>query len=265
MTSARIRKKRQRRQQPSAPRMIGASNDNHQLGANDNDVVVNGITLNAAQARRFKVAVEHEASADPVLQRAGRIALLALERELGAAAYEAHRKAAEAETVALEEARGGVVETSDRKEHAGRKRITSRDGLETLLTAGSITQLQYAAGMRYRADYELLDPEKGLTPPALDRAAAAIHGGEGWAKKRAERERFVVDLERAIQAQDRTFKGALGRTDLERIGRAVWVIREIAGKGINLRHQTASGSTIHRLSGSLRLALDCAANRYSAA
>lgn len=264
MTSARIRKKRQRKQTPSAPRMIGA-NDNHQPGANDNELIINGVALNAAQARRFRTASEQEASADPVLMRAGRIALLALERELGTAAFEAHRKAAEAETVALEEGRGGVVEVSDRKEHAGRKRIASRDGLETLLTAGSITPIQYAAGMRYRADYELLDPEKGLTPPSLDRTASPIHGGEGWAKKRAERERFVHDLERAIQAQDRTFRGALGRSEVERIGRAVWALREIAGKAVNLRTQSSSGATIKRASNSLRLALDCAAIRYAAA
>lgn len=262
MTSARIRKKRQRKQTPSAPRIIGASNDNHLLGANDNEVVVNGITLNAAQARRFTVATEQAASSDPVLMRAGRIALLALERDLGAVAFEAHRKAAEEETVALEELRGGKVETSDRKEHRGRKRITSRDGLETLLTAGSITQIQYAAGMSYRADYEMLDPEKGLTPPALDRTIAPVNGGEGWAKKRAERERFVANLERAIQAQDRTFKGALGQTDLERTGRAVWVIREIAGKGRNAFQLTLSGSIQTRLVRSLRAALDCAAMLY---
>lgn len=245
MTSARIRKKRQRRQQPSAPRMIGASNDNHELGANDNDVVVNGITLNAAQARRFKVAVDHEASADPVLKRAGRIALLALERELGAVAYEAHRKAAEAETVALEEARGGVVETSDRKEHAGRKRITTRDGLETLLTAGSITQLQYAAGMRYRADYEMLDPEKGLTPPAIDRATAPVHGGEGWAKKRLEAEERVFQLHLRICGVERKQGERAAMPSLPRTHPALRAIRaldEVAGKGANLGNLTASAS-----------------------
>lgn len=258
MTSARNRKKRQRKQAPSPPRMIGA-NDNHELEANDNELVVNGVVLNAAQARRFKVATDQQASADPGLIRAGRIALLALERELGAVAIEAHRKAAEAETVALEEARGGVVEASDRKEHVGRKRIASRDGLETLLTAGSITAIQHAAGMRYRADYELLDPEKGLTPPALDRATRPMPGGDGWAKRRAEREAFVRDLERTIQAQDRTFRGALGRSDVERIGRAVWAIREVAGKGANLRSLTNSGTVISTTSESLRVALDCAA------
>ncbi|MNR04032.1 hypothetical protein D3C85_1199600 [compost metagenome] len=138
----------------------------------------------------------------------------------------------------------------------------SRDGLETLLTAGSITRTQHAAGLRYRDDYELLDPEKGLTPPSIDQARKITRGGDGFAQKRREREEFVRDLEAMIQEEDRTFRGALGRSDVERVGRAVWALREIAGKGANLVSLSRSGSVQVRTSEALLVALDCAAIAY---
>lgn len=262
MTSARIRKKRQaRKQAPSAPRVIGA-NDNI-LTANDNEaVVISGQTLNEGQAKRFRVAVEDEASPELHRRRAGREALLQLEAEIAGAQTIARVANDIAETVALESHRGSVIETSDRKEHEGRKRIASRDGLETLLTAHSITATQHAAGLRYRADYEMLDPERGLTPPPIDQSRNITRGGEGWAQKKLERELFVRDLEKMIQEEDPTFRGANGRTAVERTGRAVWALREIAGKGSNLLSLSNSGSVQARVSEALRLGLDCAAIAY---
>ncbi|WBT04831.1 hypothetical protein PFY01_09185 [Brevundimonas vesicularis] len=140
-----------------------------------------------------------------------------------------------------------------------------RDGLETLLTTNSISRTQHSAGLRYRADYELLDPENGLTPPALDQTRNIVRGGDGFAQKRREREEFVRDLEAMIQAEDPTFRGALGRSDVERIGRAVWALREVGGKGSNLRALTNSGSVIARTTNALCAALDCAAIAYELA
>lgn len=62
MTSARIRKKRQRRQQPSAPRVIGASNDNIAV-ANDNEVAKK-VRANRAEVARLK-AQGAEVNVDP--------------------------------------------------------------------------------------------------------------------------------------------------------------------------------------------------------
>jgi len=260
MTSARQRKKRQAR--ASAPRIIVA-NDNGAGIANDNgSLTVSGQTLTEGQARRFRQAVQAEASPDLRQRREGREAMLRLEEEI-AAAQQAIRVANDiAETVGLEALRGSQIETSDRKEHEGRKRIASRDGLETLMTTRSLSPNQYAAGLRFRTDYELLDPEKGLTPPAIDQSRNITRGGEGWAAKRTERELFVRDLEKLIQEEDRTFKGANGRTAVERTGRAVWALREIAGKGSNLRSLTNSGSVQASISVALILALDCAAVAY---
>jgi hypothetical protein len=242
--------------------MIGA-NDNGAGIANDNgSLTVSGQTLTEGQARRFRQAVQAEASPDLRQRREGREAMLRLEEEI-AAAQQAIRVANDiAETVGLEALRGSQIETSDRKEHEGRKRIASRDGLETLMTTRSLSPNQYAAGLRFRTDYELLDPEKGLTPPAIDQSRNITRGGEGWAAKRTERELFVRDLEKLIQEEDRTFKGANGRTAVQRTGRAVWALREIAGKGSNLRSLSNSGSVQASISAALVLALDCAAVAY---
>jgi hypothetical protein len=242
--------------------MIGA-NDNGAGTANDNEaLVISGTRLNESQARRFRQAVLAVASPDLRQRREGREAMLRLEEEIEAA-QQAIRVANDiAETVELESLRGSQIETSDRKEHEGRKRIASRDGLETLMTARSLSANQFAAGLRFRTDYELLDPEKGLTPPALDQTRNITRGGEGWAKKRTQRELFVRDLEKLIQEEDRTFKGPNGRTAVERTGRAVWALREIAGKGSNLRSLSNSGSVQRSISEALVLALDCAALAY---
>ena len=231
MSKADRRKKRQRYAKPSLPRVIGA-NDNIAV-ANDNmaPVTIRGVTLTEGQAWRFADAERRIADPDLAVQRSGHRMLEALDREIDA-------------------------RLADRAAAAG------LDGLETLLTAGSITRTQHAAGLRYRDDYELLDPEKGLTPPSIDQTRKITRGGDGFAQKRREREEFVRDLEAMIQEEDRTFRGALGRSDVERVGRAVWALREIAGKGANLLALTSSGSSRTAIAEGLIVGLDCAAVAY---
>jgi len=260
----RNRKRSQRRAgKPSVPRVIGA-NDNTLPGANDDmpEVVVRGVVLTPTQAARLAHAEANLADADLGRRRMGRDQTLALDAEIDAKVQEARRRADLDETLTLEARRGSSIEVSDRQEHRGRVRITSRDGLETLLTAHSITTIQHAAGLRYRDDYEAIDPEKQLTPPSIDQSRNISRGGDGYALKRREIEERVRDLEKMIQEEDRTFKGANGRTAVERTGRAVWALREIAGKGSNLRSLTNSGSVQASISAALILALDCAAVAY---
>lgn len=297
MTSARIRKKRQaRKQAPSAPRVIGA-NDNVSV-ANDNIPVMpaperepgvketpnqrifrqmmrraldeapkpvrqyDPSRLTPDQEKRARRANERLRSEDPRKVTAARDELLNIADEVQKR-VEAYRRASDnAETMELEALRGGVFVEPKRNEPQDRKRIASRDGLETLLTARSITHVQHAAGLRFRADYEMLDPEKGLTPPPIDQSRAITRGGEGWAQKKLERELFVRDLEAMIQEEDPTFRGALGRSDVERVGRAVWALREIAGKGSNLMGLTGSGSVRAATASALLISLDCAAIAY---
>jgi len=265
--SDRQKKRAQRRRQgPSAPRVIGA-NDNAPRPANDNSepVVIGGITLSPRQAATYRAALANLASDDLSHRREGGQALIELEAELTAELDARHMIAVKAEIAALERARGGtlrVEKARDRRGEDGEQLRVSRDGLETLLTAKSITTIQHAAGLRYRADYELLDPEKGLTPPTIDQTRKIVRGGDGFAAKRREREEFVRDLEAIIQDEDRTFRGPNGRTPVERLGLAVVTLREVAGKGSNIAALSHSGSERVRMADALRLGLDCAAIAY---
>lgn len=245
--------------QPSAPRVIGA-NDNH---VNDNapPVTIRGVELTPGQAYRFAVAEAKLVSKDMETRRDGHRMMDVLDRELDQV-IEAKAASSDLEELrGLEALRGLKIGVSTQSGSAGAPRA-SRDGLETLRTAGSITAIQLAAGMLFRTDYELLDPEKGLTPPSIDQSRNIVRGGEGFAAKRREREEFVRDLEAMIQEEDRSFRGSLGRSEVERVGRAVWALREIAGKGANLASISTSGSVQKRTSSALIVALDCAAIAY---
>lgn len=299
MTSkAERRRKRQNRQGPSAPRVIGA-NDNIAT-ANDNrpdpaepvwgrDPGVKETPsqrifrqmqrraldeaakpapsydpsrLTPDQEKRARRATERLNHDDPRKVAGARAELLKIADEVRRRVAAYKRADDNAELERLEALRGGVFAPPGRNEPPDRKRIASRDGLETLMTAKSITTTQHAAGLRYRADYELLDPEKGLTPPPIDQSRNITRGGEGWTEKKLERELFVRDLEKTIQETDRTFRGPNGRSDVERVGRAVWALREIAGKGSNLSALSNSGGVRQALSERLINALDHCALAY---
>ncbi|KQW79729.1 hypothetical protein [Brevundimonas sp. Root1279] len=265
MSKADRQKKRDQRRhrygKPSLPRAIGA-NDNVET-ANDNAVplTIRGVTLTEGQAYRFADAEQKLASRDLAARRAGHAILDALDREIQARLNSREAEANLKELSALEALRGRIIGTSNFPGAKDAPRA-DRDGLETLMTAGSLTTTQHAAGLRFRADYELLDPEKGLTPPPIDQTRKIVRGGEGFAEKRAEREMFMRDLEAMIQEEDRSFRGALGRSEVEKVGRAVWVLREVAGKGSNLSSLSNSGSVQKRLSDALLVGLDCAAIAY---
>lgn len=291
------RSQRARHGKPSVPRVIGA-NDNTLPGANDNLPELAPLTrepgvketpnqrifrqmqrraldevpkpvrrydparLTPDQEKRARRANERLASEDPRRVTAARDELLAIAEEVRKR-VEAYRRADDnAELEHLEGLRGGVFVEPGRNEPPDRKRIASRDGLETLMTAKSITRMQYAAGLRYRDDYEAIDPEKQLTPPSIDQSRTISRGGDGYALKRREIEERVRDLEAMIQEEDRTFRGPLGRSDVERVGRAVWALREIAGKGSNLSAICSGGDARERTARALLIGLDCAAIAY---
>lgn len=143
-----------------------------------------------------------------------------------------------------------------------RLKISARDGLETLKTAGVIDPVLYTGGLRYRADYEDLDPEKGLTPPdyASDRVMGG-GGGENWAEKRDEIQRRIGRLEADIQADDPTCHGPGAAKPLNRVGRGVLTLREVAGKG-NTIAGLGRGSCQSRNTTALIRALEYAAIHY---
>ena len=246
---------------PSLPRAIGA-NDNQQAAGNDNAPrMIRGHELTDGQRLRFAKAEEMIAATSLDTRREGHRMMDLLDREIDKALTERSAENDLEELRGLEALRGLDIGISNRDGSKGAPRA-QRDGLETLLTSKSITSTQHVAGMYYRADFELLDPEKGLTPPPIDQTRRIVRGGDGFAEKRREREEFVRDLEAMIQEEDRTCRGALGRTDVDRIGRAVWALRQIAGKGINLGEIGNSGGARQRTVSSLILALDCASIAY---
>lgn len=150
------------------------------------------------------------------------LARLAAERARARAEEKALAQGLE-QTVALARQRGEKVERA-----GGRLRITSRDGLQTLFEQGGLERPEYEAGMMYRRCYETLDagPRSNLArdfgAPARGFAEA---GAEGFAELRAFRAEKL-----------RRWEGLAGT------GRAVWVLRLVAGQGRTINSIASGGS-----------------------
>lgn len=255
---------------PSAPRMIGA-NDNH---ANDNaaPVTIRGVKLTENQRYRMTVAEERIASDDLSNQRLGHLMLEALEKEVQARREGDDVEAALAERRGLEALRGYDIGQSSIEGAVGAPHL-SRDGLETLLTAGSITRTLHAAGLRFRTDYERIDPERKLTPPTLLREGKTKgNGGEGFDVKIAEswaRVRTIyliiagVEMETARAAGDEFSRPTMPQLPADHpFMRAIHALNEVAGKGRNIRDLASGGRTRTRIRDDLEFALDACAIIY---
>jgi hypothetical protein len=132
-----------------------------------------------------------------------------------------------------------------RQERVLRPRITNRDGLETLLAAGALDAVQYAALMRYRTLYEAADPLKSLTPPDPDRGGSSLGDPFGakalWStQQRAARGAVVVAAETVVSA-------TAGN-------QAVWLLREVAGKGVVVRSLATTGRGRAKCVGQIQMA-----------
>ena len=284
MTSARQRKKRLSRKGPSAPRVIGA-NDNHLLGANDDDaIVVRGITLTKNQARRMLEAEADQASNDLGRRKSGRDAMAVLNAEIELEVLVVERSIQADETVALERSRGNRPEIEwvkgkdadgkDERRALPQVRIATRDGLETLRASGSITKTEYDAGRRYRTDYERIDPERNLTPPTwLREGKRKGGGGEGYDTKIIDSwttlrtiQLMVAGL--PIETARRTGGDHRERPNMPNLPtghpaiRALYALNQIAGEGRNPSEMTNSGGTRGRLVKGLQWGLHCAAIVY---
>jgi hypothetical protein len=127
------------------------------------------------------------------------------------------------ETARLERARGGMVEQA-----GGALRLTSRDGLQTLLERGGLEQPEYEAGMMYRRCYETLTagPRSNLNRDFLGGVRGVSEGpAEGFAELRAFRAQKLAQWE------------ALAGT-----GRQLWVLRLVAGQGRTINSLATGGS-----------------------
>lgn len=267
LSKQKARARKGRFAKPSLPRAIGA-NDNHPAAVNDNaaPVMIRGVRLTDNQAYRFNLAEERIASDDLANQRLGHLMMEALEKEISNRATGAAVDAALEERRGLEALRGYDIGRSTIEGAVGAPHL-SRDGLETLLTAKSITKTQHAAGMLYRIDYERIDPEKLLTPPQLDPEKVSVsHGGDNWDTKRREIEERVFGIHLMICGVD-------GPTQEERRSlprwpaghpamRAIHALEQIAGKGLNVLDMAKSGSVRARIREDLIFALDACAIVY---
>ena len=127
------------------------------------------------------------------------------------------------ETVRLEQARGGTVERAE-----GRLRITSRDGLQTLLERGGLERPEYEAALMYRRCYETL-----TAGPRSNLNRDFMSGARGLAEAPAD---GFAEL-RAVRAQQ------LARWEvLAGAGRPLWVLRLVAGQGRTINSLGSGGS-----------------------
>lgn len=257
MTSARIRKKRQRRQAPSAPRMIGA-NDN-MPSANDEAVVLRGVVLNRKQASDLAEAEALLALPALSAKQAGRLKMDELTAEIEKELGKRDRSAREAQVEGIAEARGMTL----RRGTDGTITVT-RDGLETLLSAGAINRAEKAVGLKYRTDFERCNNERGLTPPALDQASHSAANDSSWSKTLKDSRDRVRAVHLTIAGVDPTIRTAsmpslpAGHPVMQ----SVFVLEKVAGQGQNLHDLTTSGSVRARLSLALKRALKSAAVVY---
>ena len=228
MTSkAERRRKRQNRQGPSAPRVIGA-NDNVQT-ANDNEAEGRALTPN-------QIARMEEARARSDLE----------------------------ELRGLEALRGMEIVASSIEGAVGVPEAT-RDGLKNLTRGWTDRTTKqpmppaldphgtlYAAGLLYRTDYERLDPEKKLTPPTLLREGKSQSGGDDYANKIAESWDRVRAVHLMIAGVERS-RDPGRRPNMPNLPaghpamRAIHALEEIAGKGRALSDMTTSGSVKARI------------------
>jgi hypothetical protein len=140
-----------------------------------------------------------------------------------------------------------------RQERVLRPRITNRDGLATLLAAGALDAVQYAALMRYRALYEAADPLKGLTPPDPDRGGSSPGDPFGARALKSAQQRAARSA--AVAAAEAVVAVAVG-------SRGVWLVREIAGKGATLRGLVIGASVRERSAWLVRWAANALADSW---
>lgn len=254
----RLRKGRYAKPSPPGP-YNRAVNDNHPAAVNDNlaPVSIKGVALTDGQLRRYYIALRNIEQPGLEVQRAGHVVLETIEREIDAVLAERHAAEGIEERRGLEALRGLEIGRSDVEGAKGAPRLHV-DGLETLWSSKAITTNQRAAGLRYRLDYERIDPEKQLTPPEAKDVRHG-YGGEGWDDKRREIEERVFRVKLMICGIDNLpgSRGALPNLPKGHPAmRAIYALDEVAGKGRIIAYMSESGSVRARIRDDLIFALE---------
>lgn len=148
-----------------------------------------------------------------------------------------------AELEALERLRDPDSEEVVETRKSGGLRVLNRDGLETLLSAQSVSPLQYAAGMRYR---DLFEATERSIKSNLDRSVGSGEdkrqlsdiGQKYQARKRLE----MKVMEAARRVHKAPAEGGLKHSDGPN-GRMLRTLREVAGEGRSIT--SISGGKSH--------------------
>ncbi len=217
---------------------------------------VNDQVLTAAQSVVLRAA-EDAAQSTAFADRARAAARFqALEAELERRRHQTALRDGLDESLALARARGEAVETSRASDVFTHVRIRSRDGLETLARSEAITPRQLRAGMLYRDLYEAHDPERGLrsqmTAPAFVQGGASPASAgppEAWAERRLRLSASMATIEAKVRNADRN-------------GRAVEVLRQVAGHARCVSHMARGGGGQAACRKALILALDIVAGHF---
>ncbi|HEX4181144.1 MAG TPA: hypothetical protein VHY32_10170 [Caulobacteraceae bacterium] len=216
-------------------------------------LLVNDSPLTAAQEQDWRRANDDIASGDFARAQRGVEALRALEAALRAGQIAASVGSGLNDTIALEKARGEVVEVAGPFFNRSRVRIRSRDGLETLHRSGAIDGAQFKAGMLYRDLYEAADPERDLRSQMNDLGRVASTGpkagGEAWQERRLRLAGAMASVEAKVRIADRN-------------GGAVRALREVAGHARCVSHLSSGGGGQATYRRALGLALDIAADHF---
>lgn len=261
MSKADRKKKRVKFAKPSAPgpwrRPVG-DNDNH---TNDNlgPVKIGNVWLTAGQTGRYHAAVQDMTSRDMTKRRAAERTIQLLEQEVRASVEAKSVERGLKERHHLEAMRGIAIGKSDIEGAVGAD-IVVKDGLAHLFARNAITKPQHDAGLRFRTDYEKLNPERGLTPMLLDPAKENVtHGGDNWDDKRAEAIDRLQCIYRMICGVDSkpSDKGMLPLLPRDHPAmRSISALNLIAGQGYMISELVSGSRARARMKGDLTFALD---------
>lgn len=148
-----------------------------------------------------------------------------------------------------------------------RTRVTTRDGLDTLLTANAINTMQYDAGMRYRSLFENAGMDgriKSIMAASTGKRRMAlteeeIFADENWMAEvaRAKAHEPVANVEKYIRDRVQNDRGCSKTAE-----RAVTAVRAIAGAGWTLYRLAPAGRKNQQYSAAINQALTLAADYF---
>lgn len=149
------------RAKPSAPRKIGAENDNRPgeaLTANDDRrKAADPYALTRDQLKRLNKAERKLRSPDPTIKASGVSDIAKIQAERERRAEVARLDAERAEAVALAKGRGEVIDCPPSKPGQSAKPMRRVSGLDWLWSKGRLEGPQMKAGLRYGDDWRVGD------------------------------------------------------------------------------------------------------------